>query len=210
MSGLFNWNSPVIQFFNKIVDMIFLNILTLVFSIPIFTIGAAQAALYDVTGRMMRDEGTVWACFWKAFRSNFRQATGIWLVLAAVGAVVIYTFLVLILAQEITGTLAVLCVCIALLLWSATLVWSFPLQARFVNPVSATLRSALCCGLLHLPRTLVMVLANAIPWLLFLLSPTYFLGLTPLWALIWFSLVARFDMMLLKKPLSKLEEMATA
>lgn len=210
MAGLFNWNSPVIQFFNKIVDMIFLNVLTLICSIPLFTIGAAQTALYDVTGRIMRDEGTVWSCFWKAFRSNFKQATGIWLVLAPIGAITVYILLFLLLSQEAANMLALVCACIMLLLWSGTLVWAFPLQARFINCVKSTLHNAFYCAVSHLPKTIVMVLFNAFPWLLFLLSPRYFLGLMPLWCLIWFSLVAFFDLKLLKKPLSKLKEMASA
>lgn len=209
MAGLFNWNSPVIQFFNKIVDMIFLNLLTLLCSIPLFTIGASQAALYDVTGCIMRDEGTVWASFWKAFHSNFKQATGIWLVLSLIGAVVIYTLLFLVLSHEVVSTLAFVCVYIMLFLWSSILVWVFPLQSKFVNSVYFTLRNAFYCTILHLPRTILMVLVNVFPWVLFLLSPIYFLGLTPLWCLIWFSLVARLDMTLLKKPFSKLEEMAS-
>lgn len=210
MGGLFNWNSPVIQFFNKLVDIIFLNILALICSIPIFTIGAAQAALYDVTGRMLRDEGPVWPCFWKAFRSNFKQASKIWLVLAPIGAIVVYSLLFLLLSLESANTLSLVCACIVLLLWSGTLVWVFPLQARFVNRVTYTLRNAFYCAISYLPRTIIMVLFNAFPWILFLLSPRYFLGLMPLWCLIWFSLVAFIDLKLLRKPLAKLEEMAAS
>jgi len=42
----FSINSPVIQFLAKVGDLIILNILTLILSLPIVTIGAATTALH--------------------------------------------------------------------------------------------------------------------------------------------------------------------
>ena len=54
---LFNYDSPFWSFLNKIADLVLLNVLWLVFCIPIITIGASTAAMYRVTLNMHRGEG---------------------------------------------------------------------------------------------------------------------------------------------------------
>ena len=65
MGKLFDWDSPLIQTLNKVSDLIILNFLVLLSSIPVVTIGAAQAALYDVTRRMLRQEEQIWKDYYR-------------------------------------------------------------------------------------------------------------------------------------------------
>ena len=56
LQGLFNYDNPVWRFIGKLGDLIILNVLWIVCSIPIFTIGASTTAVYYVTLKMVRDE----------------------------------------------------------------------------------------------------------------------------------------------------------
>ena len=57
----------------KVADMIILNLLTLVLSIPIVTFGAAYTAKYYVSMKIVRgDEGTLFKPYFKAFKENQR------------------------------------------------------------------------------------------------------------------------------------------
>ena len=56
MSKLFRMDSPLMRFLTKIADLMVLNILFCVTSIPLITIGASWTALYSVTLKMVRDE----------------------------------------------------------------------------------------------------------------------------------------------------------
>jgi uncharacterized membrane protein YesL len=48
--------------------------------LPVVTIGASTTALFYVTTRRISDrEGYITRDFWTAFKSNFKKATGIWL-----------------------------------------------------------------------------------------------------------------------------------
>ena len=58
MNQLFNPDSPVLGFINKIVYCVYLNILWLVCSLPIVTIGASTTALFYVTLKMAKNEST--------------------------------------------------------------------------------------------------------------------------------------------------------
>ena len=55
----FNYDSPFWSFMSRIADLVIVNILWLVFCIPVFTIGASTAAMYRVTLNLVRGEGTV-------------------------------------------------------------------------------------------------------------------------------------------------------
>ena len=65
---------------SAVIDIIWAGLLWLVFSLPLFTIGASSTALYYAVVKSIRhDRGRVSSCFFQSFRSNFRQATLLWL-----------------------------------------------------------------------------------------------------------------------------------
>ena len=77
------------------VDAIWINILMLVTSIPIITIGAALTAGHDAVRRTLSGEGTATRNYFAAFRSNFAKSTGYWLIFGTTGALCVYSWIVL-------------------------------------------------------------------------------------------------------------------
>lgn len=78
------------QIFGFLGNMIALNILWLVTSLPIVTIGASTTAMYYTALKLHKDKDvTVWKAFFHSFKQNFMQATAIWAVLAAVEALLL-------------------------------------------------------------------------------------------------------------------------
>ncbi|MDO5131840.1 MAG: YesL family protein [Eubacteriales bacterium] len=61
------------------------NLLFVIFSMPVITIGASSAALHYVMFKALRGDGQVnpFKCFWRGFKDNFRRATLSWLALVA-------------------------------------------------------------------------------------------------------------------------------
>lgn len=80
------WDKPWFSVLTKLTYSAYLNILWLICSLPIFTIGASTTALFYCTLKMAedRDEGLT-RMFFRAFRSNFKPATKLWLILLALG-----------------------------------------------------------------------------------------------------------------------------
>lgn len=69
------------QIFYKATECMLLSILWVVTSLPVITIGASTTALYYAVVKVIRNnEGYGWGEFWNGFRTNFKQATIIWLV----------------------------------------------------------------------------------------------------------------------------------
>ena len=72
MGQIFNLDNPVWNFMNKVADLVILNFLVILFSLPVFTAGAAWTAMHFVTIRMVRkEERYVIKDFWRSFKQNF-------------------------------------------------------------------------------------------------------------------------------------------
>ena len=66
---------------SSLIDLIWAGILCLLCSLPVITAGASATALYYTIVKCVRhDRGNVSSCFFHSLRSNFRQATLIWLI----------------------------------------------------------------------------------------------------------------------------------
>ena len=192
MSKLFRMDSPLMRFLTKIADLMVLNILFCVTSIPLITIGASWTALYSVTLKMVRDEeGSVSRSYFRSFRQNFRQATLLWL-----GVLVVLALLVLdirVLNGMAGGTapgLLQVGVEILALLGIMVLQYLFPSLARFEASLADTLKNACMMVLAHLPKTALMTAAAVgAVWITLINNTTIAIGLM-VWPLIGFSLMA--------------------
>ena len=200
MDRLFRADSPIMIALSKAADWVVLNIFTVLLSIPIITLGAAVTALYDAMGRLQRDEGGIYKAYFRAFRSNFKKATLQWLALLLIGGLLFLCLFFYMGVDWSTGRILLLVSAVLLFLWSACTAWVFPLQSRFENSVRNTLYNAVLCSIAYLPRTILMVIFNAVPWALLLLFPAVFFRTAIFFLLIWFSLAAHFNLQLLKKP----------
>ena len=88
MNRIFGLDSPLMGALMKIGDILCLSVLWLVFSLPIFTIGASSAALYAAVQHCLRRQNAgIWKMFWNAFREDFKRSTLAWLVELAILAV---------------------------------------------------------------------------------------------------------------------------
>ena len=147
----------------------YLNVLWLVCSLPIVTAGAATTALYYVTLKIAEnEEGDITQQFFRAFRSNFKQATILWLILLALGVVLGTDIYVLRhLSASTTGVLAVVLtlalavVIVACIAYAFVLSNVFALVARVENTNGAMLKNALLIGLRYLSCTICCLAIHA-------------------------------------------------
>lgn len=167
MGRFFNIDSPIMSGLNKLADLIWLNILAFFCCIPIVTVGASITALNYVALKMVRDEeGYVTKDYFKSFKQNFKQATIIWLIMLLVTAVIIGDLFIFIFADiAFPSWVRVALVAISVLAVFATM-HVFPILARFENTVANTFKNSFYMGILHLPKTILMMIIWAIPALI--------------------------------------------
>ncbi|WP_455618742.1 DUF624 domain-containing protein [Eisenbergiella sp.] len=71
---MFNQESTLVTILNKAADMVILSVLWCVCSLPVLTIGAASAALYHTSIRVLRqNRGYAFAAFRDSFKENLKQ-----------------------------------------------------------------------------------------------------------------------------------------
>ena len=159
MSNLFNLDGPILQFINKIVYSVYLNILWFVCCIPIVTIGASTTALFYVTLKMAKnEEGNITKSFFHSFKDNLKQGTKIWLILLSLGIILGIDGYVLyhIRFENIFWTLCMAVFFVAAAAYAIVLMYIFPLLARFDNTVGAMFKNALFIGIRFLFCTVLM------------------------------------------------------
>ncbi len=162
-------DSPLMQALNKVADLMWLNVLTIICCLPVVTIGASLTAMNYMALKIVRNEECyITRGFFKSFRENFRQATVIWLILLLIIVVLGADYLIM-RGSENTGFAKVFLGVLgaAALMVVSTALYVFPVLARFDNTVSRTLKNAFMISLMQFPKTIVMLVAYAIPLLLF-------------------------------------------
>ena len=159
---LFDIDSPILRFMNKLFDMVLLTVIWAICCLPIFTIGAATTALYYVTMKMASDiEGYIFKDFFKAFRSNFKQATGIWMIMLAFGLTLIGSAWWY---YKINNSLSAVALPVLLIiagLYIIVLIYIFPLLARCEVTVKQLIKMAFVMSLKNFKWTLFMIVCSA-------------------------------------------------
>jgi len=199
MKKLFSMDNPIMQALEVAADLMALNLLTLVCSLPLFTMGAAVTALCACLIRLVRGEdGNLMRDYFTAFRSNFKKGCLLGLLLLfAAGLLWVDYRAALVYAPPLRYGIAA----IALLLL-ALAQYAFALLARYENSLAHTLKNAAALAVGYFPRTAGMLGFLVAFWLL--AARFYAIGV-PLMFLFGLSLPAYVDALLLQPVFQKLE-----
>lgn len=196
-----NWTDNVVtRGLSRICDFMLLNIMWVICSIPLFTIGASTTALYTVMLKVVRnEEGYIVKGFIGAFKENFKKSTILWLILAAIGIVIGIDSRLALGMQSTMRTVFQSVFIVFGLIWLCVVIYVFPLTARYENTIKNTIKNALILSVAKLPYTLLMVVVTAGPVILTLLDTrTLLIGLG-IWIIIGVSVVVWLNSFLLRK-----------
>lgn len=178
--NIFRPDSGLMLTFGQITDCIFLSLFYFLGCVPIVTIGASWAALYDASYRAFRKgDKHSWSRFLHTFKSNLRASllpNLVFLVLfclTAWGTIRLWN-------SAVAGTLS--WAVFAGGAFAAVLVYGilsvlFPMLSRFENSTGALLKNTVFLAMANLSRTLVLGVLNAACLLLCLryIIPLFFL-----------------------------------
>lgn len=183
MKTLFALDGPVMRFLSLLTDLIFLNILWFVCSLPLVTVGASTTACYYVGMRMTRGDYSVAKDFFRSFRQNFKQATILWMILVLLGAFLYFDFCFME-AGTFPGQSVVKVILLALsALTIFVALYAFPLLAQFENKLKATVKNAMMLALKHFFRSITMAALYALIIDMFIFYPAFVLKTAIIWLL---------------------------
>lgn len=167
--NIFEEGSPFQRFLNKVADLLILNLIILVMCVPIITIGAALTAMHYVLLKMVRgEEGYIVKSFFRSFKREFGQATILWILFVALGALMASN---MVLVLEGTGHYPIWLpssILVAAVLELIIMIYTFALLSRFDNSVYHTLLNAVTLTFSELPRSLAMAVITLTPAIAFL------------------------------------------
>ena len=189
--NFFNEDNFLHRFFLSAGGFICLNLLWIVTSIPVVTVGASTTALYYCTLKLHKDKDiSVWKCYWKSFRGNFFQATAVWLGLAAAGICVWFEKnAVITMPIPMSQLFTYVIWGIALLLVVITL-YIFPTIASFENKIHRLIPYALCFAAKKPGYAVCIASITCIPMYFTLVDAKLFPVYLLVWLMCGFSLTA--------------------
>ena len=198
-----NLDSPLMQGLGKMADLMWLNVLTLICCLPIVTIGASLTAMNYMALKIARNEECyITRGFFKSFKENFRQATVIWLIFLVVILILAGDFAIIKSSGvEFGDIFQGIFIAISVLVLF-TLMYVFPVLAKFENTVFRTIKNAFLMSLMQFPKTILMIILYVIPVVVFF----YVIQLMPLALLFGLSLPAWISAKLYSKFFKKLED----
>lgn len=199
-------DSPVMRFLGRVGDIIILNLIFVVTSLPLVTIGTALSALYTVSMKLAKGEDpSILREYMRAFRRNIKPATVCWLIMAAVGAFIFMDFRLAGAFDGTTYTVIRLLLAMIFGVWILTFLYLFPYIARFENTVFHSFKNALFLSAAHLPSTVMMLMISVgLAVITLFRSRTFVIG-TIAWFFAGFAVVAYTQSFLFARIFSRYE-----
>lgn len=157
MKNRFNMDTPFFRTMGKIGDIFLLNFIFVITSIPLITIGASITALMTIAIKMTTNkEGYILSGYWKAFCSNFKQATVIHILLAVLGGILFFDLHFWVRLQNKNAGFMIIISVIPIMLYYMVLLYVYIQQTIFENRITATIKNALLMAVKNLPGTLLL------------------------------------------------------
>ena len=165
---------------SQITDCIFLSMFWFVCCVPIVTIGAATAALYDSVYHAFRKGSKhSWQRYWQSFRSNLRSSLISSILFAGVLCLLIWGTIQLwnnsVYGNISWGVFAAGAFAVFLLVGILSIL--FPMQSRFENSTTQLWNNTFRIGFANLPLTLLLAAVNCASFFLCMrfVFPLFFL-----------------------------------
>lgn len=200
--NLFDMNGPLMNALRTLANIFLCNLMFCLLSLPIFTAGAALAALYVCMQAILEDDedDVIVKQFFTAFKDNFRQATVIWLLCIGVFLFLGIYYLIISAMTGMAGKMYRVSFFLMCILFLFGFQYLFPLQARYRNTVKNTVKNAWLLSVAALPWTLLSIaLAAGAVYISFFMDPSSVNMSVFLWGMLGFGIVAYLNSFFFRK-----------
>lgn len=156
----FKYDNLFFTILGKVMDVLWVSLLWILFSIPVVTIGASSTALYYTVHKVVfNDESYIFRTFATSFKSNFKDSTIKWGIIAAlIGFLSVDIMLVRSFAESGSIIAALIYPLIVVFIFAVMCFFSvFSYSARFDDSIKASLYKS------------AVLVANNLGWMIFLL-----------------------------------------
>jgi uncharacterized membrane protein YesL len=171
MQDFFRVEGLFYRVMSKVWGLLILNLLMLLTSLPILTIGAAQTAGFVITTRIISgNETQIVSTYFNSFRKNFRQSTIVWGISLAIFMVLITNWMYLINGNQLLSWITVGVLIVTLLAFNI-FQFSFFYISRYQDSLKQMVQNLVKLSLKYPIYSILLMLILVIPYLFMLLSP---------------------------------------
>lgn len=196
-------DNPFFDLMGKFGDVVLLNLLFLVSSLPVVTMGASFAALYQSFDDMA--EGNMVSAFRNfssAWKKNLRTSTRAWLLILLSGCLLIFDLTFVGGMRREAGAYwkatGIGLGCLGLL-WEMVFCYIFAVILRGETRIRKMVKRSLFLSVRYFPYTLIMIILNSAPAVCFVLGGKLLAAVLPLYLVFGFGLTAFLNTFFLRR-----------
>jgi uncharacterized membrane protein YesL len=195
-------NGRFFEIASKIADLIELNLLFILTSLPIFTIGASTCAMMTVLIRDVRgDKRPVAKSYFKAFGENFGKTTVMWIIDLVFLSAILFDYM---LAGGFGGIVRIAlrsAAAAGLIVVGSLVIYEMSWTGLIENSIGETIRNSFILTFSRAPYSLLMTALWISPPIMMYLAPEFLKVTVPVYIFIWPVLMAFADAYLMERVL---------
>lgn len=196
-------DNPFFDFMGRLGDMVLLNVLFLVSSLPVVTMGASFAALYQSFDDMAEGKFvSAFRNFSRAWKRNLRTCTKAWILVLLSGALLVFDLTFVGGMQRGAGGqwkvvgMGIGCL---LMLWEMIFCYIFPVILKGEARIGEMVKRSLTLAVRNFQYTLLMTVINSVPAVCFVLGGDLLAAAVPLYLVFGFGLTASVNTFFLRR-----------
>ena len=199
-------NNSVFLVITYIANITVLNMLFILTSLPIFTIGVSWSSMFSVARELGKGDTYIITSYFKYFKEQFKQSTKCWIIVMIVLSL-FYVEWVLLSHISIEVPFYVYGFMIIPLIFVAVLIpWVLLQSSYFKCTLKQQIKNAFIFEIKFIPQSIAMFIFEVFPVITFIVRPDIFLFAWPLWLFLYFALTASCTSAIIRIPFSYIVE----
>ena len=205
---MFSIDGKLWRFLSKMADLIIVNVIFIICSIPVITIGASKTALYEVARKIRRDEeSSILKNFFSSFKKHFKKSTIIWLMyLLCMVMIGVNLYACIFIRMGLLTTIFMMATAMVLFVVNITFVYTIMLVVYEDENLKVSLLKGGGLAIANLPFSILMITMEIMPFILLFFYTHYWSYIFTFCVIIGFSLIEFVNSHLLDKILSRVEK----
>lgn len=207
LSRMLSNDSPIIRFLIRGTDLVLLNMLFILSSLPILTIGASITSLVTSWQRILKNnDQRITAGYFQIFRENLKKSTLLFILLILTGTFFLLDYMLLSQQAILTKLIGITILIPFCVVWLLVFIFGFAYIGRYENSLQMVIKNSLLIALNNLSKAVILVVMNILIVYFSISTPERLLTAIYINTFFGFSLLACINGILIQKAFKKIEK----
>ncbi|MBQ0036021.1 MAG: YesL family protein [Firmicutes bacterium] len=181
------YKTPVVAMVTAFSNMVILNFLFIVTSLPIFTIGVSYSSMFSVIKEMEGQDIYVTKRYFAYFKEQFKQSTKCFLLPLGILFILYFEFMMLYQVNANVPSIIYVCLIIPFLFVLTYIPWLLLQSSYFYCTFSQQIKNGFLLMIRFVPQSILIMVLTALPFIAFAMWPAVFVFAWPVWLFMYFA-----------------------